>query len=66
MYLVISNSYELITLRSIFLFLAFLRRDFLKSTSKVKINYEENQTNTPNLLVNFFNVKKKFKVFGQE
>ena len=42
------------------------RRDFLKSVSKVKINYEENQTNTPNLLVNFFNVKKKFKVFGQE
>ena len=42
------------------------RRDFLKSISKVKINYEENQTNTPNLLVNFFNVKKKFKVFGQE
>ena len=42
------------------------RRDFLKSISKVKINYEENQTNTPNLLDNFFNVKKKFKVFGQE
>ena len=42
------------------------RRDFLKSISKVKINYEENESNSPNLLVNFFNVKKKFTVLGKE
>ena len=37
------------------------RRDFLKSISKVKINYEENESNSPNLLVNFFNVKKNLQ-----
>ena len=42
------------------------RRDFLKSISKVKINYEENESNSPNLLVNFFNVKKKFTVLDKE
>ncbi len=36
------------------------RKEFLKSISKIKINYEENETSGPNLLVNFFNVKKKF------
>ena len=39
------------------------RRDFLKSISKVKINYEDNEINGPNLLVNFFNVKKKIHCF---
>ena len=42
------------------------RRDFLKSISKVKINYEETESNRPNLLVNFFNVKKKFTVLDKE
>ena len=42
------------------------RRDFLKSISKVKINYEDNEINGPNLLVNFFNVKKKFTVLGED
>ena len=42
------------------------RRDFLKSISKVKINYEENESNSPNLLVNFFSVKKKFTVLDKE
>ena len=42
------------------------RRDFLKSISKVKINYEENEVNGPNLLVNFFNVKKKFTVLKKK
>ena len=42
------------------------RRDFLKSISKVKINYEENESNSSNLLVNFFNVKKKFTVLDKE
>ena len=42
------------------------RRDFFKSISKVKINYKENEVNGPNLLVNFFNVKKKFTVLEEE
>ena len=42
------------------------RRDFFKSISKVKINYEEKEVMGPNLLVNFFNVKKKFKVSKEE
>ena len=30
------------------------RRDFLKSISKVKINYEENESNSPNFISKFF------------
>ena len=31
-----------------------------------KSNYEDNEINGPNLLVNFFNVKKKFTVLGED
>ena len=42
------------------------RKDFVKSISKIKINYDENELGGPNLLVNFFNVKKKNKTFEHE
>ena len=43
-----------------------IKEKILKSISKIKINYDENELGGPNLLVNFFNVKKKFKTFEHE
>ena len=42
------------------------RKDFLKSISKIKINYDENELGGPNLLVNFFNVKKNLKLLSMK
>ncbi len=42
------------------------RSEFLKSIEKTKILIDENNFESPNLLINFFNVKKKFFIDGKE
>ena len=42
------------------------RSEFLKSISKVKISYDEDESSYTNLLINFHNVKKKFTTENDE
>ena len=42
------------------------RSEFLKSISKVKISYDEEEQSGTNLLINFHNVKKKFLMENDE